>query len=366
VNRLRFSFVLFLALTCGPQLIRAQQLPSLDQIPLAPPALVGSIENTGGQFRLNLTNTDLTRAFRGTAHISLGNAMDQMEAGKLAVALAPQESRLFQLTALRASGEQYALRIYDQNDLLIFYKVAPVKRVFDAGRPTAMSAMPAPPPSAAATPPASGEGEVKVEPRLAGGERDNDPFVLAFEVASPKPLLNATFSISAKGLQERKPINVQGRVNIEFKLPDEFDDRKVNYTLTDATGRVVARGEADLDQLLTDDFISVNEVKLDRPAYALGESAHVILMLQGGSKHGYRLEVTARDGRGNTFFRDSRKGVSEGGKSLQEFAVTLPRETAGPIVFEYKVYDAETGTLFDSGEREIAITSTGGGEAIIR
>ena len=73
------------------------------------------------------------------------------------------------------------------------------------------------------------------------------------------------------------------------------------------------------------------------------------------------VEVTVKDGRGNIFFRDSRKGANESGKSNQDFAVNLPRETPGPLIFEFKLYEAETGTLFDSGEREIALTGTGGG-----
>lgn len=358
MNRRSFSIVVLVALACGPHITLAQQSPSPAQIPLAPPALIGSVENTGGQLRLNLTNTDLSRGFRGTAQISFGNTTEQAEAGKLEVALAPEESHLFPLTALTASGDQYALRIYDQNGTLVFYKIAPIKRLIEETKPvgTAVSESPV----ADASPSASAK-EVEVKPRLAGGESETAPFILAFEVSSQKPILNATFSVNAKGFQQRQAVNVQGRINVEFKLPGELEERKVGYTLTNAVGQVVARGEADLDQLLTDDYISVSEIKLDRPAYVLGETARITVTMQGGAQHSFRLEVTARDGRGNIFFRDSRKGANEGGKSNQEFAINLPRETPGPLVFEFKLYEAETGTLFDSGEREIALTSTSGG-----
>ena len=173
--------------------------------------------------------------------------------------------------------------------------------------------------------------------------------------------INSTSRHNAKGFQQRQSVNVQGRLNVEFKLPDELEERKISYLLTNAAGQVMARGETDLDQLLTDDYISVSEVKLDRPAYALGETARVTVSLQGGAQRSFRLEVTVKDGRGNIFFRDSRKGANEGGKSNQDFAVNLPRETPGPLIFEFKLYEAETGTLFDSGEREIALTGTGGG-----
>lgn len=358
MNRLSFSMVVLAALACGPHITRAQQPPSLNQIPLAPPALVGSVENSGGQLRLNLTNTDLLRGFRGTAQISLGNVTEQAEAGQMAVALAPEESHLFPLTALTASGDQYALRIYDQNGALVFYKVAPIKRLSDETKPVATAVSET---ATVAVAPSSSAKEVEVKPRLAGGESETAPFVLAFEVTAQKPLLNATLSVNAKGFQQRQIVNVQGRINVEFKLPDELEERKVGYTLTNAAGQVMAQGEADLDQLLTNDYISVSEVKLDRPAYALGETARVTVALQGGAQRSFRLEVTARDGRGNIFFRDSRKGANEGGKSNQEFAVNLPRETPGPLIFEFKLYEAETGTLFDSGEREIALTGTGGG-----
>jgi hypothetical protein len=355
VNRIRFSLVALLVLLGGPQIIYAQQPASLEQIPLAPPALIGVIENAAGQFRLNLTNTDAAREFRGTAHISLGNAAQQTEAGQLAVALAPQEARVFPLAGLKATGDQYLLTIYDQAGVVILYKLAPVRRVQGfAGPPSAPTVTPTPSPS----PPPVSENEVQVEPRLAGGENENDPFVLAFELAAPRPIINATFSISAKGLQQRKPVNVQGRITVDFKLPEDLEDHKIKYALTDATGRVLAQGETDLEQLMADDYVSISEVKLDRPAYAPGESAHIVVQLQGTSRRGYRLESSVKDGRGTIFSRDTRKGVSEG-KAAQEFSVFIPRETPGPVIFEFKVYDAETGTLLDSGEREIPLTSAG-------
>lgn len=359
MSRFRFSFLVLVALALGPQICRAQQPVSLDQIPLAPPALVGGLENAGGQLRINLTNTDSTRAFRGTAQVSLGNSSQQAAAAQLALALAPQETRLFPLSALAVSGDQYTLMIFDQAGALVFSKTAPVKRLLE-GAPAASSpavAGAAPPTDTA---PLSSESEVKVEPRLAGGERENDPFVLAFEVSSPKPITNASFNVSAKGFEQRQPVTVRGRANVEFKLPDELDDRKISFTLTEAGGRVLARGEADLDQLMLDDHVSVGEVKLDRPAYAPGESAHLVLSLQGQAQHGYRLEVTAKDGRGNIVFRDTRRGKNENGSSFQEYALPLPREAVGPVIFEFKVYHAETGMLFDSGEREIPLQAPGG------
>ena len=361
VNRLRFLLVMLVALAGGSSISRAQQPTSPSQIPLAPPALNGSIESTGSQYRLNLTNTDASRGFQGVAKISLGNLTEQNEAGKVDIALAPEESRIFPLTALTAYGDQYTLRIYNQNGTLVFFKAGPIKRALDGGPTAAVSPAPvmSPPPAAISTPP--NESEVKVQARLAGGESDTAPFILAFEVASPRPLLNAVFSVNSKGLQQKKAVNVQGRVNVEFKLPDDFSDRKVPYMLTDASGRVVAKGEADLDKLLTDDYISVAEVKPDRPAYAPGETARMAVTMQGGAQRSYRLEVTVRDGRGNIFFRDTRKGAGNG-QALQEFAIDLPRETKGPITFEFKLFEAETGTLFDSGEREIPLT--GGGESL--
>ena len=345
--RFRFSLALFAALAVAAHPTRAQQPLSDDQIPLAPPALVAHVESAGGKLRLNLANTDARREFRGTAHVAAGSAERQVEAAKVAVALLPGEERLFPLNSA-AGGDQYTLKIYDQTGTLILYKNAPVKRALEAARPPA-----APATSAAA--------EAEVQARLAGGETENDPFLLVFEVASPMPLSNASFSVDAKGFQQRKPVNVHGRASVEFKLPPELEERKIVYSLADATGRVVASGEVELDQLLADDHISVGEVKLDKPAYAPGEAAHLVIELQGGSKGGYRLEVAVKQEAGAVSFRDTRKGQVEGGRAIQEFGITLPREGAGPVVFEFKVYDGETGTLLDSGEREIPMTSTGGG-----
>jgi hypothetical protein len=344
-------------LAFSPPFCLAQQATSTEQLLPPPPPLVGEVENASGKLRLNLQSNDPVHSFRGTALISLGNSAQQVEAGKIALALGPREARLFPLQSSTAAGNLYTLTIYDQTGALIFYKTAPIKSVVDYGSgPTAAAAAPA----AAPVAPAASEGEIKIQARLAGGEKENDPFLLAFEIAAPRPLLNATLSVNAKGFQQRQPVNVQGRSNVEFKLPDELDERKIGYSLTDPAGRMLAQGEVDLDQLMADDYISVGEVRLDRPTYAPGDSARVVLMLQGNSQHGYRLEVVAKEGRGTIFFRDTRRGISEGGKSVQEFTVPLPRETAGPLVLEFKVYDAETGMLFDSGEREISLTGGGG------
>ena len=60
MNRLRCSLITLLVLLIGAPAISAQQPTNADPIPLAPPALLGAVENASGQFRLNLVNTDET------------------------------------------------------------------------------------------------------------------------------------------------------------------------------------------------------------------------------------------------------------------------------------------------------------------
>jgi len=347
-----------MALMAGAQVISAQQPASPDSISLSPPALLGAVENAGGQLRLNLVNTDETRGFQGTARVSLGNAAQFAEVAKVAVSLGPRQARIFPLTASSAPGDQFMLMIYDAAGALIFSKMAPVKLVNDPTPTINETAVSTPPP---ATPALATKGEVNVQARLAGGETENAPLVLAFDITAPAPVVNASFSVKAKGLQKSKPVTIRGQVSVEFSLPDAFDDRKVSYTLTDAAGQVVARGEADLDRLMSEDYASVADMKLDREAYGPGDQVRVVLALQGNTQHGYRLEVAAKEERGAIFYRDTRKGTNDGGKSSQEFTINLPSDARGPLMLEFKVFDAETGVLFDSGDREIPLAKANGG-----
>ena len=364
VNRLRDSCILLVVLAVMPPVARAQQPTSSTP---TPPVLIGSVENANGQLRLNLTNSDPARELRGAAHISLGNSARQVEAAKLAFTLAPGETRLFPLNSPTASGDQYTLSIYDPAGALIFHKIAPIKRVTDL---TPAVTNPTASPTPATTPAtSSGKEEVQVRAQLvskalkpAGGEFEIKPLsednsaILIFEIIAPQPIINASFSLSAKGFDQRKPITVQGRVRVEFNLPDELAERKLSYNLIDRAGRLVARGQADLDQLKLEDYVSVSEVKFDRTAYAPGEVARIVLVLQSNSQHSYRLEVAAKEASGNILFRDSRKGAGSGGQSIQEFTLELPREVKGVIILEFKVFGTQTGTLFDSGERQLALT----------
>jgi len=363
VNRL-CQLLVALAWAAGSQLVWAQASSSFHRPALAP-TLVGGIESTGGQLRLSLANTDELDGFQGTAQLSLGTATQQTQVARLALTLAPRETRLVPLDAPAIPGNQYVLRIYNSAGTLVFYKIASISQLSSAAsaRPTA-------------APGSSGTREVEVRARLAGGPGDGlassgeielklpseeTPLILAFDVAAPQPITNASFSVEAKGLTQRKTVTILDRASLEFPLPAKLDARKIGYTLIDAAGRLLARGEADLDQLMQEDQASVSELKLDRPAYAPGEVARIVIKLQSRSQHSYRLEVTARDGRGTILLRDHRKGASPNGQSSQEFILELPRELTGSIIFEYQVLSSRTGMLFDSGEREIPLTATGDG-----
>jgi hypothetical protein len=255
-----------------------------------------------------------------------------------------------------ASGDECSLAVYNQTGALVLFKVAPIKTTGGSERGIAPRPAPAPKKSS---------GEVRVDARLTRGLENRDaelptpeqvePFILTFDIESDTPVKDASFTISAKGFQRRQSITIQGRAALEFKLPDKLSERKLSYTLTSANGQKLAGGEVDLDELTASDAVSVGALTFDSPAYAPGELARAVIELQGDTTRSYRLEVTVKDGGGNTLLKDARRGSNNAGKSRQEFSLNIPRDVKGPIIVEYRVFGGQTGALFDSGSREIAL-----------
>src|SRR5262249_35058681 len=161
---------------------------------------------------------------------------------------------------------------------------------------------------------------------------------LAFDIIAPAPIINASLSVSANGFKERQVITIQGAVSAEFKLPDDFNEPKINYTLTDASGKTLGAGEVDLEALRMKDSVRIGEVKFDRTSYAPGQSAHIVVTLEGRSPYGYLLEVAARDETGSPLLNDSRRGVYHKGKSMQEFRVEIPAEAKRIVAVEFKAF----------------------------
>jgi hypothetical protein len=182
--------------------------------------------------------------------------------------------------------------------------------------------------------------------------------VLAFDITSPSPIINASLSVSAKSFNGRQAITVHGTGSAEFELPDEFNEPKINYTLTDASGKTLIAGEFDFESLRMEDSVRVSEVKFDRESYGPGQSAHLVMTLEGRSPSGYLLEVTAKDENGSFLLNESRKGIFSKGKSFQEFQIEIPAEAHGGIAVEYKASGNLTKKLFDSGTRDLIINDT--------
>src|SRR5262245_59897529 len=182
--------------------------------------------------------------------------------------------------------------------------------------------------------------------------------VLAFDITAPSPIINASLSVSAKGFNGRQTITVQRTGSAEFELPDEFNEPKINYTLTDASGKTLIAGEFDFEALKSEDSVRVSEVKFDRESYGPGQSAHLVMTLEGRSPTGYLLEVTAKDENGSLLLNESRKGIFSKGKSFQEFQIEIPAEAHGAIAVEFKASGNLTKKLFDSGTRDLIINDT--------
>ncbi|MBO0725927.1 MAG: hypothetical protein J2P52_10030 [Blastocatellia bacterium] len=320
--------------------------------------VVGEVELAGAQIQIVLTNTSDKRAFQGVAKVSIGLSADA--AIELAIKLDPNETRRFPLPASNASdksGAEYSLAVYNQTGELVLFKIAPFKTIAGGEREPALRQAP--------SPPGKSSEELKVTAQLTRGLANRDaeipttdqaePFTLTFEIESNNPVKDATFTISAKDFQRRQQVTIDGQAYLEFKLPETLSERKLNYTLTSATGQTLVSGEVDLDQLASSDSVSVSSLTFDRQSYAPGESARVVIELLGDGSRGYRLELAVKDGGGNSLLKDERRGSNNDGKSSQEFSIEIPREAQGPIVIDYRVFGAKTGTMSDSGSREIAL-----------
>jgi len=181
------------------------------------------------------------------------------------------------------------------------------------------------------------------------------PVALLFEIAAPAPITNASLSVSAKDFKQRQAVTIQGSANVEFKLPDDFNEPKINYTLTDSSGKTLITGELDLEALRMEDSVRVSEVKFDQTSYAPGQSAHLVITLEGRSTYGYILDVTAKDENGSLLLDDSRRGIYHKGKAIQEFHVEIPAEAHGAVTVEFKAFGNLTRKLFDTGTRDLII-----------
>ncbi|MBI1761663.1 MAG: hypothetical protein HYR56_09535 [Acidobacteria bacterium] len=330
------------------------------------PSLTASLESSGAQYLLILDNNS-DREFRGSVRLSLGKDGSHTEAGQLALVLPPNDTKALLLKAVQASGDQYLLQIFDQQGALVFYKVASVRSVTGAtpgnaesvslskGLPpsaTPPTVANAPPPAAAKEPPPP-EAQIKV--RLIAGAQENDSFVLAFDLAAEKAILNATFDLVIGKTKESKPVTLNKHAVVEFKLPEYLDSNQIVYRLLRKDGSVIAEGVTEMDKLFADDHVTVADIRTDRVAYSPGETARLTIALEGISPHGFKLEVIARDFGGKTFFTDTALGAAGEEVKEKEFSFLLPVDVKGPVVIEFKVSDGETTLLFDSGEREIAV-----------
>jgi hypothetical protein len=184
------------------------------------------------------------------------------------------------------------------------------------------------------------------------------PLALLFEISAPAPIINASLSVSANEFKQRQAVTVQGSANVEFKLPEDFEEPMIKYILADASGRALAQGELILEDLRQEDSVLLSDVKIDKETYNPGESAHFVVTLEGRAPDGYRLEVTAKDSNTETLLNDSRKGVYSKGKAIQEFKIEIPAEAKGIITVEFKAFGNLTRKLFGYVVREIIINDT--------
>lgn len=347
-----------LALSIGLGLLLAAQ-PAIAQ-KHAP--ISGGLEKNNGRLRLFLTN-DAEGEFRGRAVISIGSEVEQREIGQVLVAVAAQTTVFLQFSGAAAAGNDYLLKVFDGRGALILYKAGQIKSVSDnivaveVSLSNGVPVAPAAAPAAEAKPAASAPPDVTVRGRLIAGEMETDPLKLAFEISSPNFIQEATLDIALGKHKDQQILDLEGTVVVSFKLPDEVDAEKVSYLLKNKAGKELAKGEIKLEHLMSEDSITVDDIRTDRPSYDFGDQVKLSLFLAGHAAHSYRLEIQARDARGAAFFADQRVSKSGDKAASHEFTFTLPGSGETPIILEFKVFNAETGLLFDSGEREIPINT---------
>ena len=355
-----------LVLACLPLSIQSQKprAPGYDFRSAA--ALAASLENHNGQYLLSLTN-NTERELRGIARLGLGTDSAQTDIGQLLVSVAANETKLYLLKGLAAQGEFYTLRLYNNEKALLFYKIAAVRRVSD-GTLTQAEAVAlsgesntsnnASSVSAPVVIPAVSQSvpdEIQVKVRVAAGAQPDDPFLIAFELSGQRSLFDATLQFALGLTKATKPVSINRQAVVEFNVPPDVGDGKITYVLTRKDGSVAAQGETTLDKLFTDDVITVSDIRTDKTGYAPGETARLTIVLEGGSKEGYRLEITAHDAQDSQFFSTVLYGKGGEKAGEQPLQLSLPNDAHERVVVKFKLYDAANNALFDSGERELTI-----------
>jgi hypothetical protein len=101
--------------------------------------------------------------------------------------------------------------------------------------------------------------------------------------------------------------------------------------------------------------VSLIDLQLDQPAYPPGSTVRMILQLEGQPRSAFNIEISLRDGRGQTFHRDQRLILAESSDPNPTFSLPLPADIRGPVTIEYRLLDQHRGRLFDAGERDLPI-----------
>jgi len=339
------------------------------------PAFAARLENNNGRLRMVVTN-DTQQEFRGTARVSLGNDAEQKEIGQFSLVLPPQEISLLNLNGVNPAGNHYSLAIYDLRGARLFFRIAPLRAVSDStpaisvnltpiqhqrSKSETLSMVEKRSTSTAPVLNSSDEfahiaSQVQVQPRLLANEDANDSFILSLELRAQRPVYNANMAIVAGKTKDQKPVSINLLSQVEFKLPNQFDSEKISYKLTGKDGKVLSQGDLEMQQLMVYDSVMVRDIRTDRSAYNPGETAVVTILLEGGSRAGYRLEVSSRENQKQSFFQDQKTARANTVSNSTEFRIPIPNSATTLIIFEFRIFDLESGLLFDSGEREIPIS----------
>jgi hypothetical protein len=197
--------------------------------------------------------------------------------------------------------------------------------------------------------------EVTINARLIAGEAMMDPCKLSFEINAQRPIPKATLSIAIGGRRYQKSIRLGRSQTTDFTMPDIPWPERISYQVSFPDGRPIRNGELRLSDLMTQNLVTVADIRTDRSAYHYGEKALVTILFSDQSQQPLRLEIKGRDANGNQFFIDQRRLPADRREPGEEFSIMLPESGPPPLKFEFLLFDDETGRLCDSGEFELPL-----------
>ena len=334
----------------------------VSKTPVNPPDLSGEVLRINGEFRLVISNNDETRSFTGQVNLCFNFQAENPVFSNFNITVGPQQNVVAAVRPAGGNGDQYLMIAKYPDGKIIIHKIANSKTSFDTTLLVTNNA-PTPPPTptlppataAAPNPAATKKGAIKVSPKLTGGSNEHDPFFLVFDISAPDQVFNGSLTIKGKNLDDMKPVGVNGKGSVEFKIPDEYEFQTISYKMTDSRGETVSEGVADLNKLFAGETAAISEITLDKPNYKVGDKAEITIEFLGPAPTGAIIEIKAVEASGRSFFNDRRTEPATSELKPLKITVPLTVSAKGSALLEIKIFDGESKVILDSANTSIII-----------